>query len=82
MQSFKTARSSSQNLLNTGQAFGRWQTTSPAKQLGLAKLNIGALIVTYTILGVPYYNYRIMGPCSTEPKLAQTLTLVLNPGPT
>ena len=24
--------------------------------------NIGALIITYTILGVPYYNYRIMGP--------------------
>ena len=23
---------------------------------------IGALIITYTILGVPYYKYTIMGP--------------------
>ena len=25
-------------------------------------LNIGASIITYTILGVPYYNYSTMGP--------------------
>ena len=25
-------------------------------------VNIGALIIAYTILGVPYFNYRIMGP--------------------
>ena len=24
--------------------------------------NIGALIITYTSLGVPYYNYSITGP--------------------
>ena len=24
--------------------------------------NIGALIIPYTILGAPYYNYSIMGP--------------------
>ena len=24
--------------------------------------NIRALIITYTLLGVPYYNYSIMGP--------------------
>ena len=24
--------------------------------------NIGALIVTYTILEIPYFNYSIMGP--------------------
>ena len=24
--------------------------------------NIGAVMVTYTILGVPYYNYSRMGP--------------------
>ena len=24
--------------------------------------NIGALIITYTILGVPYYIYSIIGP--------------------
>ena len=23
---------------------------------------VGALMITYTILGVPYYSYRIMGP--------------------
>ena len=23
---------------------------------------LGALIITYTILGVPYYDYSIMGP--------------------
>ena len=28
----------------------------------LIKLNIGAQIITYTILGVLYYNYSIMGP--------------------
>ena len=26
------------------------------------EVHIGALIVTYTILGVPYYKYSIMGP--------------------
>ena len=25
-------------------------------------LNIGALIITYTIVVVPYYDYSIMGP--------------------
>ena len=24
--------------------------------------NIETLIITYTILGIPYYNYSIMGP--------------------
>ena len=25
-------------------------------------VNVGALIITYSILGVPYYNYSVVGP--------------------
>ena len=31
----------------------------PCRQQGF---NIGALIITYAVLGVPYYNYSTMGP--------------------
>ena len=37
-----------------------WATRSQCGQISLH--NIGALIITYTILAVPYYNYSIMGP--------------------
>ena len=36
---------------------GNQESTSPSLHD-----NIGALTITYTILGVPYYNYSIMGP--------------------
>ena len=39
--------------------------TSPSPvRLGSQELgvNIGASIITYIILGVPYYNYSILGP--------------------
>ena len=36
-----------------------WRRRRP---LQLMSSNIGALIITYTILGAPYYNYSIMGP--------------------
>ena len=31
----------------------------------IEKTNIWAFIITYTILGVPYYNYSMMGPKGT-----------------
>ena len=56
-------------------AFGVWSccksilcTTNPQEQMLAAKQgrtasgNIEALMITYTILGVPYHNYGIMGP--------------------
>ena len=56
-------------------AFGVWScckrilcTANPQEQMLAAKQgrtasgNIAALMITYTILGVPYHNYGIMGP--------------------
>ena len=36
------------------------QVSLPCATIGLD--SVGALIITYTILGVPYYIYSIMGP--------------------
>ena len=41
------------------------------RQMSVNNNNIGALIITYAILGVPYYNYGMLGP----------QTLALNEGP-
>ena len=47
----------------------RWRLGEAAKAEEVAEessyslgINIGALINTYTILGVPYYNYSIICP--------------------
>ena len=37
-----------------------WQEGAAWQKRGAA--NVGALIITYTILVVPYYNYSIMAP--------------------
>ena len=44
-----------------GLLIGGFEPLSPVTPQALHS-NIGALIITYTILGVPYYNYSIMGP--------------------
>ena len=33
-----------------------------ASDMASSATNIGALMITYTILGVSYYNHSIMGP--------------------
>ena len=44
------------------QAVGKAKAeTKKTKVAVLLTDTIGALIITYTILGVPYYNYSIMG---------------------
>ena len=41
-------------------------TTRPGEILGLGvedfRFNVGALVITNTVLGGPYYSYSIMGP--------------------
>ena len=38
------------------------QTLNALNRLAMKSLNVGALLFTNTILGVPWYNYRTMGP--------------------
>ena len=46
------------------QGLACWSRLAPLRgvQISLMIGSIGVLIITYTILGVPYYNYSTLGP--------------------
>ena len=48
-------------------ASATWSISENLCSVLVQPCTIGALIITYTILGVPYYNYSIMGPKLLRP---------------